>query len=440
MCPEGPIRGEIVRRILLPKAHCPHCWHKFHTEDVLWISTHPDLYGDPILGADAPSRFLPSRFSPAGEALDVRGSACRDQACPRCHLSIPPVLLEHPYRILSIVGTPGCGKSYYLTSCVWHLRQTLAKGFALAISDADPVGNRAVTEQEQQLFLQDDPRKLVYLEKTQLEGARYDTVQFDAGKTTLLPQPLLFTIRPSKQHVNGHGAGPLTQVLCLYDNAGEHFLPGSESALSPTTQHLGLSRNVIFLFDPTQDMRFRAALRGGSADPQLLSSAHSFRQDTVLLEVASRIRRQSGMAADEKLSQALTVVVSKSDIWRGLISDEDITSDPYVTEVRDDGSLLGRIDKDRVERVSARVEAILRETVPEFVSAVEDIASRVLYVPVSATGGSPQVESASGMMKFESGHITPWWVTVPLIYEFSRWGKIIGSKRARDHGEKAAQD
>jgi hypothetical protein len=367
-----------------------------------------------------------------GEAIDRRGSPCRDLACPKCHLSIPPVLLEHQFRILSIVGTPGCGKSYFLTSCIWHLRQALAKGFAIAISDADPVGNRALNEQEQQLFLQESPQRLVYLEKTQLEGARYDSVQFDPGRPTLLPQPHLFTIRPTRQHVNARGAGQLTEVLCLYDNAGEHFLPGSESALSPTTQHLGLSRNVLFVFDPTQDARFRALLRTKSADPQVHAHTRAFRQDTVLLETASRIRRQSGMPADEKIPQTLTIVVSKSDTWAGLIPEEDLRSDPYITETRSDGGVLGRVDKDRVERVSARVEELLRSTVPEFVSAVEDTASRILYVPVSATGSAPQVDESSGMLKFEAGRLNPWWVTVPLVYEFSRWGKIIGSRRSQE--------
>ncbi|MSR29453.1 MAG: hypothetical protein EXS03_07775 [Phycisphaerales bacterium] len=429
-----------MRRRLLPKIQCPHCWHKFLAEDVLWVATDPDLLGDPIVGDDAPARFLPTRYAPSGEALDRRGSPCRDLACPNCHLSIAPVILEHVSRIISIVGTPGCGKSYFLTSSIWHLRQAMARSFALAVSDADPVGNRAITEQEQQLFLQDDPHRLVYLEKTQLEGSRYDSVQFEPGRVTLLPQPYLFTIRPTKQHVNARGANQLTELLCLYDNAGEHFMPGSESALSPTTQHLGQSKNVMFVFDPSQDVRFRAKLRGASNDPQIQSQSRLFRQDTVLLEVASRIRRHSGMPAGAKLTQSLTVVVSKSDIWASLLPREDIRTDPYTSDPRADGCVLGRIDKDRVEHVSERIEALLMETVPEFVSAVNDIAERVLYVPVSATGGSPRVEQSSGMMKIEAGQIRPWWVTVPFVYEFSRWGKIIGSTRSRDSVENSAKE
>lgn len=418
-----------MRRKLLSKLQCPHCWNKFSVEDVLWIATHPDLRGDPVLSADDPLRFLPSRFTTSGAAIDARGSVCQSLACPRCHLGIANVLLEHPTRILSIVGTPSSGKSYFLTSCAWQLRQRLGKTFALAFSDADPVSNRVLTSNEQQLFLQDDPEKLVFLEKTQLEGSAYDTVQLEPGQATNLPQPYLFTIRPTAQHVNARGATKLTEVLCLYDNAGEHFLPGSESPLSPTTQHLARSKNLLFVFDPTQDARFRARLRGRSTDPQLGQLARAFRQDIVLLEMASRVRLHSGMPADEKLRQPLTIVVTKSDIWASLLPGENIRTDPYAIDERDDGGVLGVVDKLRVERVSDRLEALLAEIVPEFVSAVRDTALRVLYVPVSATGVSPQIENASGMLKMRASQIDPWWVTVPFIYEFSRWGKVVGSTR-----------
>ncbi len=424
---------------LLPKITCPHCWHRFHTEDVLWVAAHPDLFGDPVLGDDALARFLPTRFTPTGEAVDRRGASCSELACPNCHLSIPRALLEHDYRILSVVGTPGCGKSYFLTSSIWHLRHLLARKFAVSMADADPVGNAEFTAQEQQLFLQEDPKRLVYLEKTQLEGGHYDSVQLEPGRGTLLPKPHLFSVRPSKQHVNARGARELTELLCLYDNAGEHFLPGSESVLSPTTKHLAQSRNVMFVFDPMQDVRFRSRLKGASSDPQITSHSKAFRQDTVLLEVAARIRRDSGLGSDDKLKQSLTVIVSKSDVWGRLLSDEDIRTDPYLADTRADGAVLGRIDKDRVERVSARIEHLMQETVPEFVIAASESAQRVLYVPVSATGCSPHIEQSSGMMKFSAGELQPWWVTVPFVYEISRWGKLIGSQRAKESAGKRSE-
>lgn len=429
-----------MRRTLLSKVECPHCWNKFSPADVMWIATHPDLRGDPVLSADDALRFVPTRFTPSGAAIDAQGSVCQSLACPRCHLGIANVLLEHQSRILSIVGTPGSGKSYFLTSCAWQLRQRVQQSFALAFSDADPASNRVLTSNEQQLFLQDDPNKLVFLEKTQLEGSQYDSVQLDPGQATILPQPYLFTIRPTEQHINARGARRLTEVLCLYDNAGEHFLPGSESPMSPTTQHLARSKNLMFVFDPIQDARFRTRLRGRSADPQLGQMSRAFRQDIVMLEMAARVRRSGDMSADAKLTQPLTIIVTKSDIWESLLRGEDIRKDPYLIDRREGGTMIGVVDKSRVERVSARVEKLLSEIVPEFVSAARDCASRVLFVPVSATGVSPQIEPESGMLKMRAADIDPWWVTVPFVYEFSRWGRMVGSTRDGADAPASAQD
>ena len=418
-----------MRRRLLAKIQCPHCWEIFQSEDICWVASHPDLRGDSVLAVDSPTRFVPSRFAVSGEALDAFGAPCRHIACPRCHLVLPSVLLEHKSRIMSIAGTPGSGKTYFLTAASWQLRQTLDLGFALAISDADPESNQGLVRNEQLMFLPENPDAFVALEKTQLEGTQYSTVQIEPGQTITLPQPFIFTVRPTARHVNARGAEILTEVLCMYDNAGEHFLPGADSLTSPTTQHLAQSKNIFFLFDPTQDVRFRSRLHGLSEDPQVGQVLRAFRQDNVLLEMAARIRRHAGMPADEKLRQPLTIVVTKSDIWQGLLPGIDIKNEPYQFEERASGLILGRVKKDFIEMVSQQIENLLAKTVPEFVSAVNDISAQVLYIPVSATGGSTTLDPKSGLLKVRASDVKPAWVTVPFLYEFSRWGKIVGSIR-----------
>ena len=416
-----------VRRRLLHKVHCPHCWHTFRTEETLWVAAHPELRGDPLLSPDEPIRFLPSRFAVSGEALDENGARCQRLACPRCHLGIPPALMEHPIRIFSLVGSPGSGKSYFLAAAAWQLRQKLPTSFALTFADADPLCNRIIAENEERLFLQDDTQRLVYIEKTELAGAQYDSVQFDPGQPTLFPHPFLFTIRPMRDHVNGHGAEVLSEVLCLYDNAGEHFLPGADTPSAPGTQHLARSKNLFMVFDPLQDVRFRALLRDRVHDPQLGQSSRAFRQDVVLQEMVDRVRRYAGLSSDSPVRQPLTVIVTKSDAWGPmLLPGADITSDPYATELRPNGRRIGRVDKRRIEQVSNRVESIIREAAPEFAAVVRDSSERVLYVPVSAIGSSPEVDAQSGLLKVRPRDIRPSWVTVPFLYEFSRWGKIVG--------------
>jgi 6-phosphofructokinase 1 len=46
----------------------------------------------------------------------------------------------------------------------------------------------------------------------------------------MLAHPFIFTVRPSRDHVNGHAPDRLTQLFTLYDNAGEHFFPGADTA------------------------------------------------------------------------------------------------------------------------------------------------------------------------------------------------------------------
>ena len=83
---------------------CPHCWHRFDVEEFLFIARHQSLVGDPVLGADAQQRFLPSRFTPEGNAIDSAGTSCPDMACPRCHLRIPQPASEMPPLFLSSPG------------------------------------------------------------------------------------------------------------------------------------------------------------------------------------------------------------------------------------------------------------------------------------------------------------------------------------------------
>ena len=54
---------------------------KFTPEQVVWVSEHRDLHGDPMLG-EAQLRFLPSRFTVEGNALDALGSMSHNRLSP----------------------------------------------------------------------------------------------------------------------------------------------------------------------------------------------------------------------------------------------------------------------------------------------------------------------------------------------------------------------
>ncbi len=421
-----------MSRKLKSSAVCPHCWHRFRPDETLWVAAHPELLGDRLLTAEDPVRFLPSRFTPAGEALDPAGAKTRRLACPNCHLEIPQLVLERPMVIMSLAGSPSSGKSYFLASAMWKLREDLARHFSVAFTDTDPRMNRAITDNEARLFLNEDQSASVAIDKTELEGAQYNSVQFDPGVATMLAHPYIFTVRPARDHVNGHAPDRLTQLFTLYDNAGEHFFPGADTARAPGTQHLAKAQVLMFVFDPTQDVRFRQRLAGVSGDPQLAPGAKTMRQDQLLVEMARRIRTHAGLGAQDRVPKPLFVVMSKSDIWSPLLKEPDgspvdVVTPPYSRE----RAGLGKVSIRRVDRVSDAIRQLLMSVAPELVATAEDAFERVIYVPASSIGTSPVMDPASGLLKVPVSRISPRWVTVPFMYTLARWSThLVASDKA----------
>lgn len=399
-----------------------------------WVATHPDLHGDSRLTADDGLRFLPTRFTPAGDAIDPLGSPCTEFACPRCHLIMPPMALERPLVIYSLAGAPGAGKSCLLAALVWEMRRLFATAFSLAVVDADPMASAALARDESLLFMSRTPSTPVSIDKTELAEGPYRSVQRDGGVTALLPRPLVFVVRPQGTHPNAAAADSCAHLMCLYDNAGEHFRPGADTVTQPGTQHLAHARVLLFLFDPTQDHRFRSILSAISRDPQLDSAAPPERQEQLLAEMARRVRQHSGAGATERLQKVLMVLVGKSDVWSKLVA-EEIEEDPYWTR-REDGRTLGFVDVRRVDRVSLAVRGMLQRFAPELVATAEDACERVLYIPVSAFGASPDRDGATGLLTVKPEGLRPRWVTVPFAYAIARWGTtLIGSNKSEERDD-----
>jgi hypothetical protein len=156
--------------LLRARITCPHCWHQFAPEEVLWISKHSALVGDAHLGKEAQQRFLPTRFTVNGDALDARDVACYELACPNCHLSVPRALLEMEPLFISFIGAPSSGKSYFLACMTWQLRKALHNDFSLSFQDADPVANELLIDYERTLFLNPQDDQLTSLQKTQKQA------------------------------------------------------------------------------------------------------------------------------------------------------------------------------------------------------------------------------------------------------------------------------
>lgn len=424
---------------LLAQVTCPHCWHVFAPEESLWISEHPDLVGDAKLGSDFAQRFLPSRFSVEGDAIDAAGYRATRMACPNCHLEIARAAYQIPALFYSILGAPACGKSYFLASMTWRLRQLLPQYFQVTMNDADAQSNARLHQYEEQQFLNPDPDQLVSLAKTETQGDLYDRVTMGDHSVTL-PRPFLFTLQPTARHPNYSRSRTVSRVVCLYDNAGESFLPGADTVSSPVTRHLALSACLFFCFDPTQDPRFRRACEGKSTDPQMVARASrldreaSVRQDTILLEAIQRVRRHAGLREDQLHQRPMVIVVTKWDSWKNLLP--DLPNDAPYFDIA--GQPLRTLNLDRIRHVSDRLESLLRTLCPEIVAAAQGFVQDLTFIPVSATGRGPERDPTTGSLGIRPRDIEPYWVEVPMLYAISQWARgLIGTQQMIPAGRNA---
>jgi hypothetical protein len=267
------------------------------------------------------------------------------------------------------------------------------------------------------LFLNQRPDNIVAIRKTELQGELYDTVLF-GDQSVSYPRPFLFRLAPTGRHAHAANSDRLARVLCMYDNAGEHFLPGQDTVAAPVTRHLAQSRVLFFLFDPLQDPRFRQACAGRVTDPQASADARTNRQVALLQEAEARIRRLVGLRQNEKYDRPLIVVVTKYDAWKFLSKHPDLRQ-AWVRGAGDDS--LAALDVGYVEEVSAGMREMLSRVCPEIVASAESFCETVLYLPVSATGASPERDAASGVLGVRPQNIKPMWVEVPLLYSLYRW-------------------
>jgi len=397
---------------------CPYCWRRFNAENFLFIVSNRDLL-DPILGGDEPLRFLPSRFTPDGHAIDADGFQCSQRACPHCRLYFPESLLTLKPLFLSLIGAPGSGKSYLLASMCWNLRTTL-KHFDITFTDTDTAINAWLCEYERRLFVQANRETPQHIDKTQIvnDGKHYQNISI-AGMRIMLAMPSMFDLI-SKGHspANQGERSRLARTIVMYDNAGEHFLQERDSEQSPGTRHLLHAEALLFLYDPTMDVRFRDILNE-SKDIQLKLENKVDRQDLYFTETIKRIRQNLRMDPLEQYKKPVVVIVSKADVLGQEIL-QYLNDNPWYHDKMGGAYSL---NYSRLLEVSFIIRAKLCDYAPQVVDAVETFSSDVIYLPVSALGHSPILEE-SGQLAIRPVDIHPFWVEVPFIYVLSKLGYV----------------
>ncbi|MFN0018700.1 MAG: hypothetical protein ACKVP0_10605 [Pirellulaceae bacterium] len=394
---------------LRPQITCVNCWASFPPEEVLWIAEHPDLTGDSVAGDMERLRFLPSRFDLQGNALDLYGVACRDLACPKCHLTIPRSLLEREPVFISVLGTPSCGKSYYLGALAATLRRELPGKFGVGFTDADSTANVPLIAYEEHLFHHLQPNEQVPLSdlipKTQLHGAFYQTVSI-GGQPVSLPKPMSFLLQPLETHARFQDASA-SKLVCLYDNAGEHYLPGGDSVASPGTRHMAESNFLLFLYDPTQDPRWHEMMRKDCPGSEIPITRQPRRQEDVLREAFTRVRKLRGLADGAKHDRPLLIILNKCDLWKSLVP-------KLPSGVLFRNQQMVGVNLDMIFEHSTVLRNLLIRTIPELVYAAEGFCHQVYFLAASALGVKPTY-GADGQAYICPRDIHPQGVILPFV-------------------------
>lgn len=385
---------------------CPVCWLKFDTGDIMHVAAHDSLRGDPVLGEDAPQRFLATRFNDHGQALDALGLPCPDIACPHCRRVLPPGFTETTHHIISIVGDQSAGKSYYLSVLLKVLPASLFNRFSVVFQDADPAGNAIINEMMRTLFGAQTPEG-ARLVKTQLEGIMYERLPRH-GRMVALPKPFVFSVADT--------ADPARRCsLIFYDNAGEHFQPGRDSADSPGAQHVASSSGILFLFDPFNNPEFRQQI-ADRKDPQLERPVID-QQSVLLSEMKVRIAKLRKLELRRQIDAPLAVLIGKCDAWLHLLGDE-----PFQDPVG-----AGVLQVDVLRANSARLRQFMKALCPAIVANAESISRDVLFFPVSSFGHAPVKIDAVDYVP-DPRRLRPFMVEVPVLWVLSRIApELVGS-------------
>ena len=379
---------------------CPSCWLHFSADDINYIAVHASLTGDPLLGEDEKLRFLPVKYNSAGVPLDPMGVPAREKACPHCHRRLPSTFMQMKNDIVSLVGAPSSGKSYYLSILLHHMPGVLYKNYGVAFVDADPPLNAVINTMKNNLFYSSS-REEHFLAKTQLEGGMYDRL-VRHGKKVSLPKPFVYTMRDLED------AGNQTSIT-FYDNAGEHFEPNINIDDSPGALHVAYANAIAFLFDPLSSPAIKNKITD-CADPQLERESID-QQAIILAEMSNRIKQIRNSMLD--FGTPFAFIVNKCDAIKGLV-DYSKFEDPISK---------GVLDVSIIDRNSERVRGFLMDFVPDVVINAEMVSSNVRYFIASPFGHSPHTiknEAGETYIAPDVSKINPIFIEQPFLWLFSQ--------------------
>ncbi len=226
------------------KAVCPYCFNSFKKSEALWRCNSYQCKNTNIEQDEAYTKFynLPvNQLQPHiikmpkvknGFALcDLCGGMTNVKICPHCHSNLPST---DENIIISIVGAPGAGKSYYVGTL---LKQVQSKFPTLKCTMRLDGQNRKLYDTKFKNYFESNK----ILEKTK---------QTNPGENIISNNmPILCTVTNSKQKA---------RTFTFFDAAGENF--DDEAIMRDVAPYIANSSAIILLLDPTDIPMVRNAI------------------------------------------------------------------------------------------------------------------------------------------------------------------------------------
>ncbi|HEY2768907.1 MAG TPA: hypothetical protein VGI76_11670 [Solirubrobacteraceae bacterium] len=379
---------------------CPYCFTRWSTNLAAYRCTGTDDTRCPripdealgrLRGTTAPDEArvlvkqgkLGQAFTvKAGQPVRCECGAATRPVCPSCHSNLPQRFTEAEGRTMALVGTRAAGKSHYIAVALHELEHRVGPSFGGSLMLLDDASRDRVDN----VLM---PR--LYREQGVLDATRSAAVDRDVR------QPLVSRL------TLGRAKNATHSNLVFFDAAGEDLQ--SLSVLEREARYVTQSDGLILLLDPLQIAAVRDEFDSDSELPPVSADPY-----TMLGRLAALLREARGIPAGKPIGVPLAIVLSKSDMLRGLLPEEHPLFRP---------SSNGRLfDPDAAhnlsEQLRADVAGWLGERFDKLVKAEFPLAA---YFGVSALGENP----VDGHLR---NGVAPQRVEDPILWMLHAWGAI----------------
>lgn len=278
---------------------CPYCFSSFPSKKLLWrcnsyfCQKKEKLEEDEKFHTYHQAAELKQPHILGKKVKVSRGYAKCDQCqeetnvriCPECHSKLPD---SKENIIVSIIGAPGAGKSYYVGTLLRQLRSHICK-FNCSLM--------FTTKDDEELY------------------SRKFNINFEHGRV------LDKTQRPSDEN-NFVGANMpilcdiqdknnVTRTFTFFDAAGENF--DDEAIMRAVAKYLEHSTAILLLLDPLQIEAVQGAIKAENPGANIRENEKIISYEEILHNVVNVLRAQLHLPKDAKINIPLAIAFSKWD-------------------------------------------------------------------------------------------------------------------------------